>query len=74
MPVSTSEKALRRMRHKIFDYPPEQEARADRVLAYLKTRVMRQRRDARLNAPVGPYSGLTRRELAMTGTCETDWY
>ena len=23
---------------------------------------------------VGPYSGLTRQELARTGTCETDWY
>jgi hypothetical protein len=24
--------------------------------------------------PRGPYSGMTRRELAMTGTCEPDWY
>ena len=23
---------------------------------------------------VGPYSGLTRHELAMSGTCETDWF
>lgn len=23
--------------------------------------------------PVGQYSGLTRSELAKTGTCETDW-
>lgn len=23
---------------------------------------------------VGPYSGLTRRELQASGTCETDWY
>jgi hypothetical protein len=26
------------------------------------------------STPVGPYSGLTRAELARTGTCETDWY
>ena len=24
--------------------------------------------------PVGQWSGLTRQELAKTGTCETDWY
>lgn len=24
--------------------------------------------------PRGPYSGLTRRELAQSGTCETDWF
>ena len=23
---------------------------------------------------VGPYSGMTKRELAMSGTCETDWF
>lgn len=23
---------------------------------------------------VGPYSGLTRSELARSGTCETDWF
>ena len=24
--------------------------------------------------PRGPYSGMTRRELAQTGTCEPDWF
>lgn len=24
--------------------------------------------------PRGQYSGLTKRELGMSGTCETDWY
>lgn len=24
--------------------------------------------------PRGPYSGMTRRELAATGTCEPDWF
>lgn len=23
---------------------------------------------------LGPHSGLTKRELAATGTCETDWF
>ena len=63
--------ALRMMRQRIFDFPPEQEERADRVLAYLKARVLRQ---SRRRGPVGPYSGLTRHELRMTGTCEPDWF
>lgn len=68
----TSETALRRIRQRIFDYPPEREAQAGRVLAYLKTRAMRQR-PARIE-PKGPYSGLTRAELRQSRTCETDWY
>ena len=63
--------ALRRMRQRIFDFPPEQEERADRVLAYLKERVLRQ---SRLRGPVGTYSGLTRQELRKSGTCEPDWF
>ena len=67
----TSEQALRRIRNRIFDYPEAQADQAMRVLAYLKTRMMRQRERIE---PVGPYSGLTRGELSKTGTCETDWY
>lgn len=63
--------ALRRMRQRIFSYPGQREAQADRVLAYLK---MRSLRDPGPVPIVGPYSGLTRPELARTGTCETDWF
>lgn len=66
-----SVKAVRRLRSKIFDYPPEKCGQADRALEYLLERAQRQRRDERQS--VGPYSGLTRRELARTGTVETDW-
>ena len=66
-----SERALRRMRSRIFDYPPAKEAQADRVLKYLKARVLRSRTKQR---SVGPYSGLTKGELLRTGTCETDWF
>jgi len=69
-----SQRALRRIRQKIFSYPEHREAQASRVLHYLKARYLRDRRDERQHAPVGPYSGLSRRELAATGTCETDWY
>ena len=68
----TSEQALRRMRQRIFDYPPEKQDQADRVLLYLKARMLRYRRV--VPEPVGPYSGLTRSELVRTRTCETDWF
>lgn len=70
--MATSEQGLRRMRQRIFDYPATKEAQADRVLGYLKRRVMRHQ--ARSNPARGPYSGLTRNELHRTGTCETDWF
>lgn len=74
-PYYGSEMALRRMRQRIWDYDgADQEAKAGRVLQYLKRRVLRDREQAGDNAPRGPHSGLTRRELALTGTCETDWF
>jgi len=67
--------ALRRMRQRIWDYDgTDQEAKAGRVLRYLKKRALRELERTRENAPRGPYSGLTRRELTMTRTCETDWF
>ena len=72
---TSSKSALRKMRQKIFDYDnTPNEKKAERVLRYLKKRVLRQRKQERENAPVGQYSRLTRQELAKTGTCETDWY
>ena len=71
----SSEAALRRMRQKIWDFDgTPREAQAERVLQYLKKRVIRTRKQLEQNAPRGPYSGLTKRELAMTRTCETDWF
>ena len=67
---ANSARALRQIRQRIFNYPDHKEEQADRVLAYLKMRSLRDQ----CPVPVGPYSGLTRRELAMTGTCETDWF
>lgn len=67
----TSEMALRRLRAKIFDYSEDKEDQSARVLQYLKRRVARTQRRC---LSVGPYSGLTRRELAQSRTCETDWF
>lgn len=60
----------RRIRQRIFDYPPELEEKAGRVLEKCITRKIRQYPQEKR----GPYSGLTRRELAQTRTCEPDWY
>lgn len=69
----SSEQALCRIRSRIFSYDDtHNEAKAQRVLLYLKKRVMRQR--AAAPQRTGQWSGLTRAELARTGTCETDWF
>lgn len=75
MTVSKAEIALRRMRQRIFDYPPEKGEQADRVLRYLIKRMLRERKqETSRKEATGPYSGLTREELARTGTCEPDWF
>lgn len=69
----TSEQALRRMRQRIFDYPEHKEAQAQRVLLYLKHRMMRNRRNQPDLRVRGPYSGLTRAEMPGW-LCETDFF
>jgi hypothetical protein len=65
--------ALQRLRGHLLGYDDTpKEAKAQRVLAYLRSRKVRGIRTEQ--HPVGPYSGLTRQELRSTGTCETDWY
>jgi len=68
----TSEQFLRHIRQRVFDYPNSKANQVMRVLDYLKTRVIRCRK--KLREPTLPFSGLTRKELAQTGTCEPDWY
>ena len=70
--TKSSEQSVRRMRQRIFDYPPEKEEQAARVLVYLKRRVARQKEQ--IPQTRGQYSGLTRSELHRSGTCETDWF
>ena len=71
-----SKSALRRLRSNIFSYEQEKEAKAGRVIDALVTRAMRNNRNERLNQSnaKGYWSGLTKAELARTGTCETDWF
>jgi hypothetical protein len=74
MSLQTAQKALRDMRRKIFDYPDDKEKQADRVLSYLKVRMLRELDKVKPQERTGKWSGLTRGELSRTGTCETDWF
>lgn len=69
-------RVLRSLRNNIWGYDnTPNETKAARVLRAVKTRVLQQEKAQReKERRTGPYSGLTRAELARTGTCETDWY
>ena len=65
------EKVLRRLRQKAFDYPESVADKFNRILTKVKARSIRQREA--IPQARGPFSGLTRSELAASRTCETDW-
>jgi len=65
-----SEQLLRRIRQNVFSYPQSKDNQLTVVIEYLKLRVARNKP----SPTTGKYSGLTARELSLTGTCETDWY
>jgi hypothetical protein len=69
-----SAESLRIIRGLIFSYPEHKEEQAGRVLSYLKARKLRDTATERANAPKGPFSGLTARELRQTRTTEPDWF
>lgn len=68
------DKAIRRIRNSgaLFH---ENETYADKAYRILG-KLLDKRAKMRYDKPreVGPYSGLTKAELAASGTCETDWY
>lgn len=74
--MQKAEFRLHRMRSRIWDLPAAKEEQGARVLSYLKKRFLRVKAQVENMTPtiVGKYSGLTRKELARTGTCETDWF
>lgn len=63
---------LRHIRQRVFDYPAAVEEKVERVMQQVKRRVLEKQETAPVER--GPFSGLTRAELAKTGTCEADWY
>ena len=56
-----------------FSIPPEIEQRFEKVRAKVRAKV-RNFQDFSPSPLTGPFSGLTRAELAMSRTCETDWF
>jgi len=68
------ERLIRRIRSdpRIFSTPEDH--KIHRVLRQVKKHRLAEIEQERQLEPVGPYSGLTKRELRATGTCETDWY
>jgi len=72
-PLALAELRVARLRWHLFRFPLDQKLpdglsdELDEAMAEV-----RNLRDNTLES-VGHYSGLTRAELAKTGTCETDW-
>ena len=67
------EKEIRTLRQNMFNLATEDEQdKAGEQIAALKKELHRVRQG--VTVPVGRYSGLTRQELARTGTCEPDWF
>lgn len=70
-------KIVRRIRNMDLLFDSDEDHKIHRILRRaLEKKVAQQNaEDERTrHQRVGPYSGLTRAELARTGTLETDWY
>lgn len=57
----------------LFSEDDQLSDRIGNLIVEAKGRIIEQRKTEQVRI-VGPYSGLTRSELVMTGTCEPDWY
>ena len=67
------DRLVRRIRNSHLLFDTEDDHKIHRILSKALTG-LRKERERGPAAPVGPYSGMTRRELARSGTCEPDWY
>ena len=56
-----------------FSMDAENETRLDKVRAKVRAKV-RSLKGTIPTEKTGTFSGLTKRELVMSGTCETDWF
>lgn len=66
---------VRRLRNDPRLFDESDEHKIHRILRKAIRRMAIERRVAdKRERKVGPYSGLTSRELASSGTCETDWF
>jgi hypothetical protein len=67
------DKLIRQIRNSPLLFDSEDDHKIHRILG--KALEMRSKRVyAKEPKRVGQYSGMTKQELSLTGTCETDWY
>jgi hypothetical protein len=66
------DRLIRRIRNSDILFDSTETHKVHRILE--KALHMSAKRRGEPNPSVGPYSGLTHRELAQSGTCETDWF
>ena len=74
MNIAELELKIRRIRQTIFDLPDGEAEQAGQELERLKELLCRAREVEDIAAPRGPYSGMTKRQLTLSGTCEADWF
>lgn len=71
MTTSEIESEIRRIRGVMFSLSEHDQERAGESIDRLKARLAEARKAPEKK---GPFSGLTRKELAASGTCEADWF
>jgi hypothetical protein len=72
MSTSEIESEIRRLRGVMFSLSESDQELAGESIDRLKARLIESRK--RDTETRGQFSGLTRKELAASGTCEADWY
>lgn len=70
--LQRADRRLHWLRSVVFYVLESREAQVARAMDTAKTQVS-QRKDSH-GSSRGPYSGMTRGELAKSGTCEPDWF
>ena len=66
------DKIIRQIRNSPLLFDSEDDHKIHRILR--KALSMARKRREQQPRSVGVYSGLTRQELALSGTCEADWF
>ena len=66
------ERLIRQIRNSPLLFDSDDDHKIHRILG--KAQAIRAKRRVDPPQARGPYSGMTKRELAMSGTCEPDWF
>ena len=73
-PINLYDWRIRRLRHNPLLFDSDEDHKIHRILGKALARRRKLREKYEPPAAKGQYSGMTKRELAATGTCETDWF